>query len=164
MMQKKVCMLGTFSVGKTSLVSRYVRSIFSERYLTTIGVKIDKKVVATPRGQATLLIWDIYGDDEFQAVRASFLQGASGYFLVADGTRRSSLARLPALKSVMEDAVGKVPCRILLNKVDLQAEWELGTVEEQALAELGPVIKTSAKTGQGVEEAFVQLTTHMLGG
>ncbi len=164
MLQKKICLLGTFSVGKTSLVARFVRSLFSDRYLTTIGVKIDKKVVTTPLGEATLLIWDIYGDDEYQAVRGSFLQGASGYFLVADGTRRSSLDRLPMLQRLMEDTVGKVPCVVLLNKVDLQAEWELGAVEEDALRELGPLIKTSAKTGQGVEEAFALLTTRMLSG
>ena len=164
MLQKKICLLGTFSVGKTSLIARFVRSIFSDRYLTTIGVKIDKKVVSTPFGDATLLIWDIYGDDEYQAVRGSFLQGAAGYFLVADGTRRSSLDRLSNLKRLMEDTVGTVPNLVLLNKVDLQADWELGAVEEDALRELGSVIKTSAKTGQGVEEAFAQLTTRMLSG
>ena len=45
MLQKKICMLGGFGVGKTSLVSRFVTSIFSDNYLTTIGVKIDKKSI-----------------------------------------------------------------------------------------------------------------------
>ena len=45
MLQKKICMLGGFSVGKTSLVKRFVESVFSETYLTTVGVKIDKKTV-----------------------------------------------------------------------------------------------------------------------
>lgn len=102
MIQKKIVMLGSFAVGKTSLVARYVRSIFSEKYLTTIGVKVDKKEVALGDGLPTvlLLLWDIYGDDEFQAIRPSLLRGASGYFLVADGTRPSSLERAFAAASV----------------------------------------------------------------
>ena len=87
MLQKKICMLGGFGVGKTSLVSRFVSSMFSDKYLTTVGVKVDKKTVPIDSGEMTLMLWDIYGQDEFQTVRDSYLRGASGYLLVADGTR-----------------------------------------------------------------------------
>ena len=118
MIQKKIVMLGSFAVGKTSLVARYVRSIFSEKYLTTIGVKVDKKEVALGDGLPTvlLLLWDIYGDDEFQAIRPSLLRGASGYFLVADGTRPSSLEWFLLLHQLAQDVLGKVPYLIMLNK------------------------------------------------
>lgn len=162
MIQKKICMLGSFAVGKTSLVSRFVRSIFSDKYHTTIGVKVDKKVVETPSGPLTIILWDIYGDDDFQSVRPSFLRGSAGYFLVADGTRRVTLDRIPALHKVATDSIGKAPFIILLNKSDLQSEWEIDEREEKSLAELGPVIQTSAKTGEGVEEAFAQLTAQLL--
>ena len=85
MIQKKVCMLGGTGVGKTSLVSQFVTSLFSDSYMTTIGVKVDKKVVAVEDREVTLVLWDIYGEDEFQTVRPSYLRGASGYLLVADG-------------------------------------------------------------------------------
>jgi small GTP-binding protein len=88
MTQKKICMLGSFSVGKTSLVARYVSSVFSDKYLTTVGVKIDKKTVAVDGADVTLLLWDIYGEDDFQKLRMSYLRGASGYLLVVDGTWR----------------------------------------------------------------------------
>lgn len=164
MIQKKICMLGSFAVGKTSLVARFVRSVFSDKYLTTIGVKVDKKLVTLGEGRpdVSLLLWDIYGDDDFQAVRPSFLRGASGYFLVADGTRARSLERLTALHKLAEDTIGRVPFLILLNKVDLVSEWVLSEREERRLAELGVVIRTSAKTGQGVEEAFRRLATSMV--
>src|ERR1700675_4666549 len=90
MLQKKVCMIGSFSVGKTSLIQRFVSSIFSDRYLTTVGVKIDKKVVRVDGEDVTLVLWDLYGEDEFQKMRMSYLRGASGYLLVADGTRRAT--------------------------------------------------------------------------
>jgi hypothetical protein len=163
MIQKKICMLGSFAVGKTSLVARYVRSVFSEKYLTTIGVKVDKKVVTVDEAPSvSLLLWDIYGDDDFQAVRPSFLRGAAGYFLVADGTRAQSLERIAPLHRMATETLGPVPYCILLNKVDLVSEWTLSEKDERQLAEQGPVIRTSAKTGQGVEEAFQTLTRSML--
>jgi small GTP-binding protein len=91
MIQKKVCMIGSFAVGKTSLVARFVKSIFSEKYLTTVGAKIDKKMVRLGNQELTLILWDLHGDDEFQKVRTSYLQGSASYLLVADGTRRVTL-------------------------------------------------------------------------
>ena len=91
MIQKKICMLGGFAVGKTSLVSRFVSSIFSDKYLTTVGVKIDKKPVSVDGRDVTLMLWDIYGQDDFQTVQPSQLRGMAGYLLVVDGTRRATL-------------------------------------------------------------------------
>ena len=93
MIQKKICMLGSFAVGKTSLVSQFVSSIFSDKYLSTVGVKIDKKTDHGRRpARSTLMLWDIYGEDGFQTVQKSYLRGASGYLLVVDGTRFDTFA------------------------------------------------------------------------
>jgi small GTP-binding protein len=162
MIQKKVCMLGGFAVGKTSLVSRFVHSIFSDKYLTTIGVKIDKKAVSLLRGEMELILWDIYGEDEFQKVRMSYLQGASAYLLVADGTRPATLEVASSLQRAAELEIGKVPFVLALNKVDLADQWQ---VDEAALAQAGAlgwkVVRTSAKTGEGVDEAFLILARAM---
>ena len=109
MIQKKICLLGGFGVGKTSLVSRFVHSIFSDKYLTTVGVKIDKKRVDLGSQQVDLVIWDIYGEDDFQKVRMSYLRGASGYLLVADGTRRSPST--PRSASTTARSGPSAPCR-----------------------------------------------------
>ena len=98
MIQKKICMLGTFAVGKTSLVQRFVQSIFSEKYLTTVGVKIDKKKMTVDGQDVTLILWDLHGDDDFQRLQMTYLRGASGFFLVADGTRRETLPHALALR------------------------------------------------------------------
>jgi small GTP-binding protein len=162
MIQKKICMLGATGVGKTSLVSRFVSSLFSDTYLTTIGVKVDKKTVALDGTDVTLMLWDIYGQDEFQTVRASYLRGASGYLLVADGTRQLTLDTARALQKTAEEVVGKVPFVLVLNKADLADDWRVDDRALWRLAEDGwPVVKTSAKTGAGVDEAFLQLTKRM---
>ena len=78
MIQKKVCMLGAFAVGKTSLVKRFVDSMFSEKYQTTVGVKIDRKRIQLDEQEVNLVLWDIHGEDELQKVRLSYVRGTSG--------------------------------------------------------------------------------------
>lgn len=163
MISKKVCMVGAFSVGKTSLVQRFVRSIFSEKYLTTLGVKIDKKVVTVDGNEVTLMLWDIYGEDEFQKLRISYLKGASGYLLVADGTRPDTLDAAVNIHERIKDTIGHLPFILLLNKSDLTEEWELKDEDIADLLEKNWTIqKTSAKTGAGVEEAFFTLARKMI--
>ena len=79
MLQKKVCMVGAFATGKTSLVARFVKGIYSDKYQTTVGVKIDKKRVETSDETINMMLWDIHGEDEFQMVRMSYLRGAAAY-------------------------------------------------------------------------------------
>ena len=163
MLQKKVCMLGSFSVGKTSLVRRFVESIFSEQYHTSIGVKVDKKVVRAEGRDVTLVLWDIHGEDAFQKVQISYLRGMSGYLLVADGTRRQTLEDALALSTRITETMGKIPVVLLLNKSDLTAQWEIEPDREARLAADGwKRFRTSAKTGESVEDAFSQLTLAML--
>jgi small GTP-binding protein len=164
MIQKKICMLGAFAVGKTSLVSRYVSSLFSEKYLSTVGVKIDKKQATVDGRDMTLMLWDIYGQDDFQNVQASQLRGMSGYLLVVDGTRSATLEIARQLQQKATSAVGPVPFVLLLNKADLASQWEIDEPAFFKLAEQGwHVVRTSAKTGEGVDEAFHLLARAMLG-
>jgi small GTP-binding protein len=161
--QKKICLLGGFGVGKTSLVAQFVHSIFSDKYLTTIGVKIDKKSVAVDQTQVELVIWDIYGHDDFQKLRVSYLRGASGYLLVADGTRQATLETADDLQRLAEEAIGRVPFVLAVNKVDLRDRWQIDAdaLEERKRAGWH-VVETSAKTGDMVEGAFVTLARGML--
>ncbi len=161
--QKKVCLLGASAVGKTSLVSRYVRSIFNDRYLTTVGVKIDQKPVSTPFGEVKLVIWDLNGEDQFQPVQTSYLRGLSGYLLVADGTRRATLETALELHRRVVDQFGALPHLLILNKLDLITEWDLEAETEAGLAAAGtPILRTSARSGDGVEDAFCRLAARTL--
>ena len=163
MIQKKICLLGGFGVGKTSLISRFVHSIFSDKYLTTVGVKIEKKSLVLNEQELDLVIWDLYGEDDFQKVRLSYLRGASGYLLVADGTRRTTLDTAMALHEAADRTIGRVPFVLVLNKADLATEWELDDGAVVRLMQSGwRVLRTSAKTGIGVEEAFTTLGNAML--
>lgn len=163
MIQKKVCMVGSFATGKTSLIARFVKSIYSEMYQTTVGVKIDKKIVYVCGQEINLMLWDIHGEDDFQKLQLSYLRGASGYLLVVDGTRLSTIDKGLIIQKKVEETIGAVPFILILNKSDLVDEWEIdNTVLEQLSKKNWMVIQGSAKTGLGVEEAFVKLAEKML--
>lgn len=163
MIQKKVCMLGAVAVGKTSLVQRFVHSMFSEKYLATLGVKIDKKSIRIGQQDVNLVLWDLQAEDDFQMVQTSYLRGASGCLLVVDGTRRETLDKAFELKERTEQVVRGVPFVILLNKRDLLDEWELGdSVVADCTGKGWVTIETSAKTGDRVEEGFLTLGRRML--
>jgi len=162
-LQKKICLLGAFGVGKTSLTRRFVDSIFSDTYLTTVGVKIDKKTVAVNGNSVNLLIWDIAGEDEVSAVRTSYLRGAAGYLLVVDVTRAQTLAVAKSISERVAKEVGDVPFLCLLNKTDVE-EWDISDAHIEEIELQGwTVLRTSAKTGEGVEAAFSDLARRITG-
>lgn len=162
--KKKICMLGAFAVGKTSLVRRFVTGIFSEKYLTTLGVKIDKKTVMLEDQEVDLMLWDIHGDDEFQKIKSSYLRGTSGYLLVVDGTRGNTLDIALEINRKAEEAIGRVPFILVFNKSDME-DWAISDAAIEALLADGfMVIKTSAKTGSGVEDMFMALARRISNG
>lgn len=164
MIKKKICMLGSFAVGKTSLIQQYVHSIFSEKYHTTIGVKIDQKSVRLNDKEVNLLLWDIHGEDEFQKVKASYLMGASGYLLVMDGTRKKTFDVARLLFEKAQQTIGDVPFIFVINKNDLEDEWDLDDEMMEKIKNTGwDILITSAKTGEGVENAFRRLVKKMMG-
>lgn len=163
MIKKKICMVGSFGVGKTSLVKRFVESIFGERYLTTVGVKIDKKDVVVDGRRVTLSIWDIAGEDDLAEFRIANVRGASGYVLVADGCRRASLEKAVDLQERITASFGPLPFVLVVNKADLFTEWEIQPDAIAALTGEGwQAIEASAKTGDAVEQIFHTLAKDML--
>jgi small GTP-binding protein len=160
---KKVCLLGDFSVGKTSLIRRFVEGRFDERYLSTIGVKVDRKTMTllTPQGEIALkmMVWDLAGGPDAGPVVHSYYRGASGAIIACDLTRPETLASTCAYAERFLAANPSAKVIIAANKVDLTAERRL-TDEELAAVAIdthAPLFLTSAKTGQSVEEMFHKL-------
>ncbi|MDR2904619.1 MAG: GTP-binding protein [Helicobacteraceae bacterium] len=166
MIQKKICLLGAFSVGKTSLVSQFVHSVFSDRYLSTIGVKISKKEMTIDNNQMTMVIWDLEGKDVYTDVKVSYLRGASGFFIVADGTRKETFDDAMGIHKLAIGAIGnEVPCYLLLNKSDLTQKWEItDDMITDAMKKGVKAFMTSARTGHSVAEAFEALARDMMSG
>lgn len=154
---RKICMLGDFGVGKTSLVARFINNVFSERYVTTIGVKIDTKQVELAGRQLKLVLWDIAGRNALDGVRLSYLQGAAGVILVADGTREATLRSALNLLTQARHELPALPAVLLVNKFDLFEQWEVSPTALAQAREHLAVFESSARSGEGVEAAFLQL-------
>lgn len=160
--KKKVCLVGAFAVGKTSLIRRFVSGIFSEEYLTTVGVKIDRKAVPTDRGEALLMIWDLAGRDDIAAVEKSHLAGAHGILYVIDGTRPATVGAMREEVAEIRAAQGDLPAVLMVNKCDLHEDWALSREDLTELEAQFPVFVTSALSGEKVEDAFSAITDLML--
>jgi len=137
--------------------------MYAEKYQTTVGVKIDKKVVQHPSGEVTLVLWDLAGEDAVTTVRPVHLKGASGYILVMDGLRRNTLAVAVDLHGRVSEALGTIPFVCVVNKADVRESWEVRQADLDELITRGwTVVETSAKTGTAVEELFHTLTDTMM--
>lgn len=158
----KVCMLGDFGVGKTSLVARFVHATFSEKYLTTVGVKVDSKEVdRAGRAPCKLVVWDIAGRSHLDALNMTYLRGASALLLVADGTRERSLHAALDLLMQSRTLLPEAQVVLAVNKLDLVEQWEIAPAALEELRRTLPVHETSARTGEGVEAIFVDLATRL---
>jgi small GTP-binding protein len=161
--QKKICLIGVFATGKTSLVRQFVHSMFSEKYHSTIGVKIDRKRVEVGGEEVNMVLWDLAGRDGVEDIQQSYLRGASGILYVVDGTRRETFDQLSELRDLCTEAAGEVPSVVALNKSDLASGWRLTGEDERRLDRDGiDWFTTSAKLGDGVDEAFHRLAAATL--
>ena len=155
MFSYKIVLVGNFGVGKTSLIRRFVENSFSEDYLSTIGVSISKKTL----GDATIMIWDIEGHTEFKPIYKQYLLGAKGFIIVADLLREESIDAIKSHIKLSHEVVNDAPVCIALNKSDMPH-----TLDDEKLnyiKNLSPsvikILKTSAKSGDAVEELFLTL-------
>lgn len=163
LLSKKVCLLGDYAVGKTSLVRRFVYDLFDDKYLSTIGVKVSRKVIVLPRNgdlvELTLMLWDLAGSEEYNSVRASYLRGAAGAIIVCDLTRPASLDNVLRYAAELQRINPGARLIIAGNKEDLRDQRQV-TDEEivgRAAALHAPHYLTSAKTGTNVEAVFRHL-------
>ncbi|MFK7816618.1 MAG: Rab family GTPase [Gammaproteobacteria bacterium] len=161
---KKICMIGDFSVGKSSLTSRFVKNIFSDKYFSTVGVKVDAKELQVEGGNILkLMVWDVAGKDTFTTLDDNYLRGTSGYLLVADGTRSQTIDTAFTLQEHMQNKFGEIPFCMLINKCDLRDEWQCSAEILDSIKVKGwDHFETSAKTGDCVEKAFSTLGQKLL--
>jgi small GTP-binding protein len=160
---KKICLIGDFSVGKTSLVSRYVNNVFSEKYQTTVGVSIlTRETMVCKDVRIKFILWDIAGADKLSTVSRSYLSGANGYILVADGTQKATIETALTLKASVDTQLNNPRTISLLNKHDLAESWAADAEFLQQTSQDTQWQMTSAKTGEGVEASFLLLAKRFL--
>lgn len=163
MLQRKICMLGAFAVGKSSLVRRYVDNMYSDVYSTTIGVRIDKKVVSIADQEMSLVLWDIHGEDSYQSVLPAYIRGMAGYLLVIDPTRPYTVDNAAVLKNLIDTELGPKPFVLVINKCDLKDEWKITKEDLPSWTSEALLIQeASAKSDIEVNSIFQVLAESLL--
>ena len=162
-LSKKIVMMGSFAVGKTSLVRRFVHDAFDDAYLSTLGVKVSKKTVTLSDARLMMMLWDISGREGFEHLRASYLKGAGGALLVADVTRPRTFETIAAEARSLHEVAGPVPTVIAVNKSDLVPAVSKAEIDAIAGRLGAPWLPTSALTGDAVEQAFSMLGRAIVG-
>jgi len=152
MISKKVILTGSFGVGKTSLFNQFIYSKFSDKYLTTIGVKVNKKSIMIDGRELSLLIWDIAGEVSQDKVPTSFFLGASGIIYVFDLTRPSTYKKIKEDLEYLNKITKGAVIKIVGNKKDLVNDEQIAEVKGEIDVDWD--IITSAKTGDNVNELF----------
>jgi small GTP-binding protein len=169
MISKKICLIGDFNVGKTSLVRRFVEGQFSDVYKSTVGVKISRKLMNAsniPDRQVQLIIWDIEGQTRFKAIAPNYLQGATASIIVGDLTRPFTIDNITEHIALYNSINPNGLSIIALNKSDLAPEERsLKIAQVYQFNHYPQVISTyltSAKEGNCVERMFQELADRIL--
>ena len=160
---KKICMLGDFAVGKTSMIRRYVHDEFDDRYITTLGTKISKKVLQLDNVELTFQIWDIIGNINYHKIQSQYYLGSEGAFIIFDVTRRDTFDNIMNWADAFLKVAPKAKFILIANKIDLDATFDYATeMKDLAVVYGGHAFATSAKTGENVEEAFKTLAEALI--
>ncbi|MFW9999042.1 MAG: Rab family GTPase [Candidatus Hodarchaeota archaeon] len=164
----KLIVIGPAAVGKSSLIRRFVENKFSLHYKFTIGVDFMTKTVEYESGKAAkLTLWDIGGQERFKVLRRSFYEGTNGALVVFDLSRANTFLKMKEwLSDARQSIENNFPVIIIGNKLDLIPE--IGEIIDRnqplqfAKNENSIYIETSAKTGENVDKAFLDLTLRMV--
>ncbi|MBX9253815.1 GTP-binding protein [Desmonostoc muscorum CCALA 125] len=169
---KKICLFGDFGVGKTSLIRQFVESQFSDEYLSTVGVKISRKLLNLSKKDQNneqnlqLLIWDIEGSNKFKAVAKNYFQGSKGAVIVGDVTQPETLNHLREHIQAFLAVNPQSYIVVALNKSDMIAPEYLENIRKiyqfSNQTNILETYITSAKTGNNVNEIFQTLATHLI--
>ena len=159
LIKKKICMLGGYAVGKTSLLTKFATNKFEEKYLPTVGVSILKEPIELEENNATvnLMFWDIAGQPQFYMLHRPYFNGADGIILVFDMTRTSTFSNVNNwYSSAVKYGLSGVPRILIGNKIDLKDERKIILPMAEHLSEKlsAPYFETSALTGENVKIVF----------
>lgn len=157
----KVIVVGNGQVGKTSMITRFARGIFTNEYKKTIGVDfLEKKLFLNGIGEdVTFLLWDTAGQEEYDAITRGYYKGAGACILAFSTTDRASFDAIESWQRKVCDECGSISMVLVQNKVDLMDDAAMAAQEVEYLAKKLKLklYRTCVKDDLNVAEVFTHL-------
>jgi len=157
----KILVVGNGAVGKSSMIQRYCKNVFTKEYKKTIGVDFLEKVISLDDGtEIRLMLWDTAGQEEFNAITKSYYRGAQACVLAFSTTDRPSFNQVEMWKSKLEEQVdSNIPLVLVQNKIDLLDQAVVNKEEAEELAKKLKLrfYRTSVKEDLNINEVFKYL-------
>lgn len=152
----KVIVVGNGGVGKTSMVQRYCKGIYTKDYKKTIGVDFLERQIELDGEDIRIMLWDTAGQEEFDAITKAYYRGAQACVLTFSTTDRASFEAIREWKVKVENECSEIPTVLVQNKIDLMDKAVVSFDEAEALAQsLGcRLIRTSVKEDVNVASVF----------
>ena len=162
----KVLLLGDSTVGKSCLLLQYIKRTFQESYLTSLGIVSENKEIRLEDGRGAILqICDTVGQERFRAITRNYFKKANGIVLMYDVTNLTSFKNIQNwISQINENVTESVIIILIGNKIDLEesrvVKYEVGkkVADEYKIQ----FFETSAKTGENIEQCFIELTKALL--
>ncbi|XP_056326483.1 ras-related protein Rab-23 [Danio aesculapii] len=160
----KVVVVGNGAVGKSSMIQRYCKGIFTKDYKKTIGVDFLERQIIVNGEDVRLMLWDTAGQEEFDAITKAYYRGAQACVLVFSTTDRESFEAISSWKEKVEMEVGDIPTVLVQNKIDLLDDTVIKNEEAEGLAKRLKLrfYRTSVKEDLNVNEVFKYLADKYL--
>jgi small GTP-binding protein len=156
----KIVVVGDSGVGKTCLLLRYIKDVFTPGTPSTLGVEFMSKLIETEKHRIQLQLWDTAGQEIFRSVTRGYYRGASGALVLFDLTNPDSLSHVARwVQDVREVARSDVATVLLGNKADLTADRHVTREEAERVAQENKMLyfETSALSGANVSEAIAAI-------
>ncbi|XP_066466237.1 ras-related protein Rab-17 [Tiliqua scincoides] len=161
----KIVLLGSTSVGKSSLAYRYVKKDFQES-LPTVGCSFFSQLLRLNHATMKLEIWDTAGQEKYHSVCHLYYRNANAAILVYDITKQESLEKAKVWLSELEKEFlpGEIIIVLVGNKLDLSAAREVTSQEAKEFATTKGLLymETSAKSDHQVTELFTMVAQELL--
>lgn len=166
----KIIVIGSPSTGKTSIVNKFTKNIFSNQYKATIAAEFGFKILEVNNQKYRLQLWDIGGQASNFAMTQIFSKDSHGCLVVTDINQIFTDKQIEMSKSQLKEVKfidgGNIPCILIANKIDLLEDDNINDKKKltSKLEELqnnfnfDKYFFTSAKTGSGINDAMKYLT------
>ena len=164
----QILLIGDSSVGKTSLIQRYANGIFKEEYLATVGLDFYTKQETINNINVLVRLWDTAGQERFKSLTPNYFKNAEGVIITYDITSSQSFENLKFWINSIKTNLGEkniiIPIIIVGNKLDMKDIGDITREEAEKFAKENKYkyFETSAKTGEGVDDAIRDLVNQVL--